>query len=182
MSNTLSDTELGSEQAQTFLTQQIAEYERKLAGGGEQAGRLQTPASGPGARRHGGDYFSRLHSDTENLNKDQLAFTVAEQKRDELRRQLVGRAAWWVPRADPVPAVAPPDTGSAIREAQGRLDELLLRYTDKHPDVIAARQALDDLRQRQAAEIAAVRRGDQAAIARHRPCGQSRSTRESACS
>ena len=35
----------------------------------------------------------------------------------------------------------------------------------KHPDVIAARRTLEDLRKRQAAEIAAVRRGDRAAIA-----------------
>ncbi len=164
MSNTLSDTEVGSEQAQTFLTQQIAEYDRKLAAA---EGRLadfkrQHPGLVPGA--NGGDYFSRLQAESENLNKDRLAFTVAEQKRDELRRQLVGEQQVGAV-SGPGGAGGATSTGSAIREAQGRLDELLLRYTDKHPDVIAARQALVDLRQRQAAEIAAVRRGDQAAIA-----------------
>jgi len=37
--------------------------------------------------------------------------------------------------------------------------------TDKHPDVIAARRTLEDLKKRQQIEIAAVRRGDQTAIA-----------------
>jgi polysaccharide chain length determinant protein (PEP-CTERM system associated) len=163
MSNTFGDTQLGSEQAQTFLKQQIAEYDRKLEAA---EGRLadfkrQHPGLVPGA--NGGDYFSRLQAESENLNKDRLALTVAEQKRDELRRQLSSEQQ--VGAVSVSGGASGTTTGSAIREAQNRLDELLLRYTDKHPDVIAARQALVDLRQRQAAEIAAVRRGDQAAIA-----------------
>jgi len=59
----------------------------------------------------------------------------------------------------------PVDTASAIRETQARLDELLLRFTDKHPDVVAARRQLQDLKARQKAEMEAVRRGDPTAIA-----------------
>ncbi|MBV9696494.1 MAG: hypothetical protein JO005_06145, partial [Gammaproteobacteria bacterium] len=91
------------------------------------------------------------------------ALTIAEQKRDELRRQLAGE----VPLMGSAAGVNgnAMDTASAIREAQGRLDELLLRYTDKHPDVIAARRTLEELKQRHATEQAAIRRGDQNAIA-----------------
>jgi len=42
---------------------------------------------------------------------------------------------------------------------------LLLRFTDKHPDVIAARRQLEELKARQKSEMDAVRRGDQSAIA-----------------
>jgi polysaccharide chain length determinant protein (PEP-CTERM system associated) len=162
MSNTLGGSQLGSEQAQKFLTQQIAEYDRKLQAAESKLADFKRQNAGqvPGAT--GGDYFSRLHTDTENLQRDQLALTVAEQKRDELRRQLSSEQ----PVMGSVSAGGgATDTGSAIREAQGKLDELLLRYTDKHPDVLAERRTLEDLRQRQATEIAAVRRGDQAAIA-----------------
>jgi polysaccharide chain length determinant protein (PEP-CTERM system associated) len=48
---------------------------------------------------------------------------------------------------------------------QSHLDQLLLRFTDSHPDVIEARRSLEDLKARQKIEIDAVRRGDQAAIA-----------------
>jgi polysaccharide chain length determinant protein (PEP-CTERM system associated) len=62
-------------------------------------------------------------------------------------------------------AGAPVDTATAIRETQARLDELLLRFTDKHPDVVAARRQLEDLKARQKIESDALRRGDKSAIA-----------------
>jgi polysaccharide chain length determinant protein (PEP-CTERM system associated) len=54
---------------------------------------------------------------------------------------------------------------SRIKETQARLDELLLRFTEKHPDVIATRQALAELQQRRQDEISALRRGDSDAAA-----------------
>jgi polysaccharide chain length determinant protein (PEP-CTERM system associated) len=57
------------------------------------------------------------------------------------------------------------DTLSRIKETQARLDELLLRFTDKHPDVLAARENLEQLKARRAAEMEALKRGDPAAIA-----------------
>jgi polysaccharide chain length determinant protein (PEP-CTERM system associated) len=58
------------------------------------------------------------------------------------------------------------DLAARIRETQARLDELKLRFTDKHPDVIALRSALTELKARQQAEIDAVKRGDAGAAAR----------------
>jgi polysaccharide chain length determinant protein (PEP-CTERM system associated) len=56
------------------------------------------------------------------------------------------------------------DTASRIRETQARLDELLLNFTDKHPDVIAARQTLAELNARRASELQALQRGDVSAF------------------
>jgi hypothetical protein len=36
-------------------------------------------------------------------------------------------------------------TEARIREVDGQLDELLLRYTERHPDVVALRRVLDEL-------------------------------------
>lgn len=52
------------------------------------------------------------------------------------------------------------DNASRIRETQARLDELSLRFTDDHPDVIALRETLEQLQQRQRQEIEGARRGD----------------------
>ena len=162
LANALGGSQEGSERAQQFLTQQIAEYDKKLQAAESRLADFKRHNAGlvPGAT--GGDYFTRLHGDTDDLDKDRLALTVAEQKRDELQRQLSSEQPGMVSGAA---GGGGADTSSAIRETQARLDELLLRFTDKHPDVIAARRTLEDLKKRQQTEIAAVRRGDQAAIA-----------------
>jgi polysaccharide chain length determinant protein (PEP-CTERM system associated) len=157
LANSLGGSQEGSEQAQQFLTQQIAEYDKKLAAAEARLADFKREHAGlvPGAT--GGDYFSRLHAETDELDRDRLALTLAEQKRDELQRQLSSETG--STNGGGV------DTATQIRETQARLDELLLRFTDKHPDVIAARRTLEDLKTRQKAEIEAVRRGDQAALA-----------------
>ena len=164
LANSLGGSQLGSEQAQNFLTQQIAEYDKKLVAAEARLADFKRQNAGlvPGAS---GDYFTRLHGDTDDLDKDRSALTVAEQKRDELQRQLSSEQPLMGSSSGTVNGAAGADTSSAIRETQARLDELLLRFTDKHPDVIAARRTLEDLKKRQQTELAAVRRGDQAAIA-----------------
>jgi polysaccharide chain length determinant protein (PEP-CTERM system associated) len=164
MANALNGSRDSAQQAQGFMTEQIADYEKKLTAAEGRLADFKRQHAGlvPGAT--GGDYFSRLNSTTDELNKQRQALIVAEQKRDELQRQISSEQPL-TGGSVAMGAGGPTDTGSAIREAQGRLDELLLRYTDKHPDVIEARRQLDDLRHRQATENAAIRRGDKAAIA-----------------
>jgi polysaccharide chain length determinant protein (PEP-CTERM system associated) len=60
------------------------------------------------------------------------------------------------------------DTLSRIAETQAHLDDLLLRFTDKYPDVIATRATLEELKRRRAAEIESLRRGDAGAAATSR--------------
>ena len=166
--NTLGGKREGTEQAQAFLTDQIADYDRRLA---EAEARLadfkkQNVGLMPGT---GGDFFTRLQTEMDASTKVQEQLSVALKKRAELERQLHGE--------QPVMQTAAPgggaggatpanDTASRIREAQAHLDELLLRFTDKHPDVIALRQTLEELKAKQAQEIEAIKRGDPGAASR----------------
>jgi polysaccharide chain length determinant protein (PEP-CTERM system associated) len=163
LANSLGGSQEGSEQAEQFLTQQIAEYDKKLAAAEARLADFKREHAGLVPGWTGGDYFARLHAQTDELDKDRLSLTIAEQKRDELRRQLAGETP--VMGRGAGGALGGGDTASAIHETQARLDELLLRFTDKHPDVMAARRQLEDLKQRQKLELEAVRRGDQSAIA-----------------
>jgi len=166
LANALGGSQEGSEQAQQFLTQQITEYDKKLAAAEERLAEFKREHAGLVPGSTGGDYFARLHAETDALDKDRVALTIAQQKRDELHRQLADE--WPVmgsAGSAPGRTSGPVDTASAIRETQAHLDELLLRFTDKHPDVIAARRQLEDLKARQKTEMESVRRGDPSAIA-----------------
>jgi polysaccharide chain length determinant protein (PEP-CTERM system associated) len=166
LANALGGSQEGSEQAQQFLTQQIADYDKKLAAAEERLADFKREHAGLVPGSTGGDYFARLHAATDELDKDRVTLTIAEQKRDELRRQLAGELPVMGSANSATGRTgAPLDTASAIRETQARLEDLLLRFTDKHPDVIAARRQLEDLKARQKIELEAVRRGDPSAIA-----------------
>lgn len=168
---TLGGKREGSAQAQEFLTTQIAEYERRLSAAEERLADFKRQNVGlmPGTQ---GDYFSRLQTEIDGVNKARTNLSVATRRRDELQRQLRGEqpfvlaangATAQVPSA---PTGVGSDTATRIRETQARLDELLLRFTDKHPDVIAMRATLKELEERQQAEIESARRGDTGAAAR----------------
>jgi polysaccharide chain length determinant protein (PEP-CTERM system associated) len=165
LANSLGGSQEGSEQAQQFLSQQIVEYDKRLAAAEARLADFKREHAGlvPGST---GDYFARLHAQTDELDKDRLALTIAEQKRDELRRQLAGEMPVMGSAGSGLGRAGEgADTATVIRETQARLDDLLLRFTDKHPDVIAARRQLEELKARQKTEMEAVRRGDQNAIA-----------------
>ncbi len=107
---------------------------------------------------------------------------MAEQKRDELQRQLSSEQPLTGGSVVIAAPAVPPTRAAPSARRRARLDELLLRYTDKHPDVIEARRALEDLRKRQAVENAAIRRGDARPRSPTAAWRRTRSTRTSACS
>lgn len=181
VASTLVGKREGSEQAQQFLINQIAETERRLAASEERLADFKKENVGlmPGAQ---GDYFSRLQAEMEALAKARAELSIAQSRRSALQRQLRGEQPVLsspdvAPGLTPLPSPAPGgslsiagardnSTAFRIREAQSRLDDLLLRFTDRHPDVIALRATLEELKARQQAEIEALRRGDAGAAAR----------------
>lgn len=166
MSSTLGGKKAGSESAQKFLRDQVEEYSRRLAEAEQRLAEFKRKYVGqmPGAQ---GDYFTRLQNELDGIKKAQAALTIATTRRDELQRQLRGDAAiagtsTTANRAEP----GGNDTASRIAETTARLEELRLRFTEKHPDVIALRETLQQLEGRRNEELAALRRGDPSAAAR----------------
>jgi polysaccharide chain length determinant protein (PEP-CTERM system associated) len=172
---TLGSKRLGSEQAQQFLTGQIADYERRLSAQEDKLAQFKKQNVGLMPREQG-DYFTKLQAEMDDLSKARESLAVAVRKRDELAKQLHGEQPFGAPSGSAArtggsatgagSTLEPADTATRIRETQARIDELLLRFTEKHPDVIALRQTLKDLQARQQEEIAAVRRGDPGAADR----------------
>ncbi|MGE0388380.1 MAG: XrtA system polysaccharide chain length determinant [Gammaproteobacteria bacterium] len=156
-----------AETAQAFLEDQLKQYRERLTTAENALAEFKRRNIGmvPG---EGGGFFQRLDQEEANVQRVEAALRVALARRTELQRQLSGESAF-VPSAQTSSGggagQAPADTASRIQETQARLDDLLLRYTDKHPDVIAAKQTLVDLKARQQEELAAVKRGDAGAAA-----------------
>lgn len=152
----------GTATAERFLREQLAEYGKRLADAEALLADFKKKNVGlvPGEQ---GDYFQRLTAQIQAAEDLQAQLVVATSRRDELQRQLRGEAPF-VPTGDGASGTtvngAPQDTASRIADTQARLDDLLLRFTDRHPDVIAARETLEQLRARQKEELAALRRGD----------------------
>jgi polysaccharide chain length determinant protein (PEP-CTERM system associated) len=145
----------GSEVGKKFLQEQIEEYEQRLREAEERLADFKRRNVGlmPGAQ---GDYFTRLQGELANLDKGKADLAVALTSREELDRQLRGDASG---RTSPVAADTMTDTSARIQEAQTRLDNLLLQYTEKHPDVVALRQTIVQLEQRREQELAALKGG-----------------------
>jgi polysaccharide chain length determinant protein (PEP-CTERM system associated) len=165
--NTLGGKRSGSQNAQKFLEGQIHDLEKRLRTAEDSLAEFKKRNIGLMPDEQGG-YFSRLQSEIDAVNKNQSLLTVATSRREELQRQLRGEAPTAAGISTPsAPGTGTPagDTMSRIKESQARLDELLLRFTDKHPDVIAMRETVEQLQKRRATELEALRRGDPSAAA-----------------
>jgi polysaccharide chain length determinant protein (PEP-CTERM system associated) len=157
----------GSEQAQQFLTQQIAELEKRLRNAEEALATFKKEHVGllPGNQT---DYFARLDAELAELDTAQTKLSVATTRRHELERQLRGEAPLVPGGAGNGAAAGAPasDTATRLAQSQRQLDELLLNYTEKHPKVIELRNTIAELQKRLAEEIEAARKGDASAAAR----------------
>jgi polysaccharide chain length determinant protein (PEP-CTERM system associated) len=162
MDTLIQDTLVGkqdsTENTQKFLEEQIKIYEEKLRTAENRLAEFKKQNIGlmPTDR---GDYFSQYQAVLDATKNTQSQLDVALVRRSELARQLRGEAVIGA-SSMAVAQGSGGDTASRIREAQARLDELLLRFTDKHPDVIEASNSLAELQARRQAEIESLRRGD----------------------
>jgi len=159
----------GTQKAQRFFEGKMKEYSDQLSEAEAKLADFKRKNMGmvPGEE---GDYFQRLTNERAEIDRLEGQLSIAISRRAELGRQLRGETPF-------VPSSATPDgghgnasggsadTASRIAETQTRLDELLLRFTDRHPDVLATRATLEQLKARQQDEIAALRRGDAGAAA-----------------
>lgn len=137
-----------------FLRSQISGYERRLRDAEDRLARFKKENSGklPGAE---GDYFARLQAQTDALEMSRKELALARSRRERIIEQLSGQTQQVVPPGSELP---PMSVEARIADAEASLESLLLRFTEKHPDVIALREQIDELstrQERERAELAA---------------------------
>ncbi len=151
----LGDKRKDSDTARRFIEDQIKAYEQRLV---DAENRLKEyklrnmSTVGSGAP----DYFRKVADATEQLNQARLALREAENSRDALKRQFSGEDSMILPErmsSASLASVSVPELDGRIESQKKSLDALLLRYTDQHPDVVAARKLIEELEAQKSQEI-----------------------------
>ncbi len=148
MENTLGDKRKDTDSAQKFLNERIVEYEQLLDEADERLKQFKIKNIGlMGAS--GGGFYSRLQGAIEDLKSVELELRESTQRRDELESQLEdtedGESGFDFGMLTEYRTVSDPAIDARIQNLQSKLDELLLGYTEFHPDVIMARKTIKTL-------------------------------------
>ncbi|MCU7829179.1 MAG: chain length-determining protein [Candidatus Thiodiazotropha sp. (ex Myrtea sp. 'scaly one' KF741663)] len=144
----LGDTRVESDTAQKFLTEQIKDYEARLVKAESRLTEFKRRNVDTMPGQSGG-VFSQLQSAQSQLQDVDLELKERRIRRDELKRQYERTAAEENERRRQGQVVAETPTGRRILAMETRLDELLLRYTDAHPDVQELKSTIAELKAQQ---------------------------------
>ncbi len=171
----LGETRKEQDTAHQFLEQQIEEYEARLLEAENNLAVFKQKNMGFMSGSADG-YYQRLDSMKSQLQSAQLDLKIQRDRMKVLKQQLEGEVPTFglVQQdylKDPEVIAATSETENRIKSLNLKLDELLLRYTDQHPDVIAIQQTIKTLEEKQAKEEAAAIKEaeEQAALEPDRP-------------
>jgi polysaccharide chain length determinant protein (PEP-CTERM system associated) len=146
MESNLGEARQDQDTAAQFLEQQKAEYEQRL---GELNARLvqfkqQNVNLLPGGSE---GYYAQIRDGKQQIKATQLELTLLEERLETARQQIEGE----VPSFGLGPETAVENTADTadidrrIQSLQLRLDDLNIKYTQRHPDVMQTAQSLEDL-------------------------------------
>ena len=146
--NLIGDTRQDADSAQQFLEVQINEYEIRLSEAENRLKEFKLKNVGL-MPSEGQTYYSRMQQLDTDISAARLELIQAENRRNSLQRQL-GEALQEQLRGDGGVIVLPID--QRIQSLEQNLDELLIKFTEKHPDVDILRQTIADLKKQREQE------------------------------
>jgi polysaccharide chain length determinant protein (PEP-CTERM system associated) len=140
VNSSLNEERVDNQTTQRFLDKQIEQYEGRLIAAERRLAEFKRKHAGslPG---EAGGYYKRMENLVGLERTASLELQEAINRRNTLSNNLAQEERKIVSSAS---RSTPYD--ARIRELQGQLDELLVRYTDRHPQVSILQQSIDDLR------------------------------------
>ena len=151
MEQTVGKTRRDNEMAKQFLEQQIKEYEEKLTVAENRLREFKRQHIDELPEQYK-DYFARLQDAQGSIDDIGLKIREAESQRNELRQQLAGMPAGQrAISSQGTPVLTPAE--SRLLKLRERLDDMLLNYTETHPDVIATKRIIAELEKQREVEL-----------------------------
>jgi len=142
--STLGESREDTDSAQEFVEGQIKAYEAKLEAAELRLAEFKQTHIGmmPGSEQ---DYYGQLQVAKANLQQAKLSLQEAENQVEQYEVQLEDDEDSYLLYSE-----LQPEMGSAldmrIQNLQERTEELLLRYTEKHPDVVEITRLIAELK------------------------------------
>jgi polysaccharide chain length determinant protein (PEP-CTERM system associated) len=137
-----------SDSAIAFLDRQIQKYEQLLQQAEDRREAFKRKNLGL-MPKDGANYFTQLQQVNSELERIGLSLAEAISRRDQMRSRLAELV-----EDNKVNIAVKSIYDQRIADQEARLVDLLLVYTEEHPDVINARSVLDALRERRDQELA----------------------------
>jgi len=158
--SSLGDKRQDSRGALKFVDEQIKRYEEHLQASEDRLKEFKLKYMGT-AGRDGQDYFGKLAALRAAIDSSKLEMEAAQESRDAYKRELAGETPTFMPEpSDPQVQAALPELDGRIAGLRRHQDDLLLKYTDAHPDVIASKRLIEQLEEQRNAELEARRKAN----------------------
>ena len=137
--STLGGNREETDSAQAFVNQQIRQYETKLEEADMRLAEFKRTHMGmmPGSAQ---DYYGQLQAALANLRQAELLLREAVNQRNQFRQQMEDDEDSYLLFSELQP-------GDRIQGLYERMDDLLIKYTERHPDVIEIKRLIADLEQ-----------------------------------
>ena len=155
--------------AERFLQREVKDYERRLIEGERKMKEFKMRNMDILSDR--GSYYSRLQAARSSLKRAEDGVRSATRRRDQLTDQVAmtedagSSSADYADYVEDALKTHLAEVDQRIRDGQKQLDDLLLRYTDIHPDVVAMRAAVARLKgQREEEKKAFLAKQDRTAV------------------
>lgn len=141
--NILGKSRKDSDQAQAFLNQQVTEYKTKLEQAEEKL-KVFKQTHVEVMPDKNSTFYSNYNKQRQSLEEAQLQLKEKINQSNELKRQIDALIKTQSNSKDTA-LLSPSPLDKRIETLQVKLDELLLQYTDEHPDVVATRRMINEL-------------------------------------
>jgi polysaccharide chain length determinant protein (PEP-CTERM system associated) len=153
----LGSSRLDTEVTQKFLDDQIREYETRLTDAEERLKEFKQRNVGK-MPRDGANYFQNLQATRERLKNAEVELQEARNRSYTLEQQLADAEKSAINAASSgAPGVQLHSSyDERIDRLEDQLDQLLLLYTDKHPEIVALTQQLAQLSSKREDELKAL--------------------------